>query len=289
MQITGPASGSGAGNVAYHLIANTSASRTGAIHVNPGGGVQYTYTVTQSAAGPPAPQISSVNNAANYASDAVSPGEIVTIFGQNLGPTPLVPLQITGGLLSNNLGGTQVLFDGVAAPMIYSLKTQVSAVVPFGVGGKSSTQVQVSSNGVMSAAVTMSVQDTTPAIFSIDASGLGQGAILNQDNSLNSSSVPAARGSVVAIYCTGGGVLSPAVIDGSVVGAALPRLNQPVSVTIGGVDSKVLYQGGVPGSIAGLVQINAQIPSTVTPGGKLPIVVKIGSVSSTAGVTIAVN
>ena len=52
-------------------------------------------------------------------------------------------LQVSNGTVTNSLAGTQVLFDGVAAPMIYTLKGQVSAVVPYAVAGKTSTQVQV--------------------------------------------------------------------------------------------------------------------------------------------------
>ena len=289
MQITGPASGVGNSNIAYHLIANTSAVRTGSIHVNAGGGIQLLYTVTQTAPGPPTPAITSVANAANYATDAISPGQIVTIFGQNMGPKPLVPLQISSGLLTTTLGGTQVLFDGTPVPMIYSLDSQVSAIAPYGLAGKSSTQVQVSYNGNASAGVTMPVQASTPAIFTADSSGLGPGAILNQDFSLNSSSLPAARGSVVAIYCTGGGAVSPAVADGSIVGTPLPQLTLPVSVTIGGLNADVQYSGLVPSSVAGLVQINAVVPANATVGPKIPIVVKIGNASSTAGVTIAVK
>jgi uncharacterized protein (TIGR03437 family) len=248
------------------------------------------YTVTQAAAGPPTPTIASVDNAANYSTGAVSPGEIITIFGQNMGPSTLAPLQVTGGALTTNLGGTQVLFDGVAAPMVYSVKTQVSAVAPYALAGKSSTQVQVSYNGMLSDPVTIPVQDTTPAIFTLDSSGLGPGAVLNQDFSVNTSAVPAARGSVVAIYCTGGGTMIPAVADGAIIGATLPRLTaQTVAVTIGGLDAKVNYAGGVPSSIAGLVQINAEVPAGVAVGSKVPITVKIGTVTSSAGVTIAVN
>jgi uncharacterized protein (TIGR03437 family) len=289
MQITGGANGTGTGNIAYHLIANTSAARTGTIRVNAGSGAPLVYTVTQAAPGPPAPIIASTNNAANYTTGSVSPGEIITIFGGNMGPASIVTLQVSNGLLATNLSGTQVLFDGVAAPMIYTVKTQVSAVAPYGLAGKSSTQVQVSYNGTLSDPVTIPVQETTPAIFTLDSSGLGPGAVLNQDFSVNTSAVPAARGSVVAIYCTGGGAMSPAVADGAIIGATLPRLTQTVAVTIGGFDAKVSYSGGVPSSIAGLTQINAEVPAGVTPGSKVPITVKIGGVTSSAGVTIAVK
>jgi uncharacterized protein (TIGR03437 family) len=290
MQIISGASGNGNGNISFHLIANTSATRTGNIHVNAGGGFQFLYTVTQAAASPAATTVAAVSNVGNYATDAVSPGEIVAIFGQNMGPpAPGVPLQISGGLLTTTLGGTQVLFDSVPAPIIFSRDTQVNAIVPYGVKGKTSTQVQVSYNGAISAAVTMPVQDTTPAILTLDQSGRGPGAILNQDFSINSSSLPAARGSIVAIYCTGGGTLNPAVADGAVLGAIVPRLQQSVSVTMGGVDAKVTYAGGVSQSVAGLVQVNAEVPASLTPDPKVPIVVTIGGVSSSAGVTVAVK
>jgi len=292
MHITGGASGSGSGNVGYQVDANPSDARTGIITVNAAPGVQVLYTVTQQAAGPPAPVLMSVNNAASYASDAVSPGEIVTLFGQNLGPKPLVPLQVSGGALTTILGGTQVLFDGVPAPMIYSFQTQVSAVVPYGLAGKTSTQVQVAYNNVSSNTVSMTVQPSTPAIFSLDSSGLGPGAILNQDYSINSTALPAARGSVVLIYCTGGGVTSPATADGVVVSATppLPQLaTQPVTVTIGGIIAPVTYAGAVPGSVAGLTQINAQVPPGVMPGNGIPVVVRVGAASSNASVTMSVK
>jgi uncharacterized protein (TIGR03437 family) len=289
MTLISGASGSGSGAVGYHVLANAGAARTGSIHVNTSPTTQLQFTVTQQAAAPPTPVLSSVDNAASYATDAVSPGEIVTLFGQNMGPTPLVPLQIVNGALTTTLGGTQVLFDGVAAPMIYSLQGQVSAVAPYGLAGKTSTQVQVKYNGAVSNTVTMPVQPSTPAIFSLDSSGLGPGAILNQDFSINSSALPAARGSVVSIYCTGGGVTNPATADGAVVGATLPQLTLPTTVTIGGLNATVSYAGGVPSSIAGLTQINAQVPAGVTPGTKIPVVVKIGDATSISGVTMAVN
>jgi uncharacterized protein (TIGR03437 family) len=290
LQLTAGGSGSGLGAIAYHVLANSSgAVRTGNIHVNASPTAKFTYTVTQAAAGPPLPTIAAVDNAANYAGSAVSPGEIVTLFGTNLGPTPLVPLQVTNGALTTTLGGTQVLFDGVAAPMIYSFSQQVSAVAPYSLAGKTSTQVQVAYNGATSAALTMAVQPSTPALFTLDASGLGPGAILNQDNSINSVSLPAARGSIVAIYCTGGGATTPATADGAVISAPPPRLALTVSVTIGGLDAPVSYSGAVPGSIAGLTQINAQVPAGITPGNTVPVIVKIGGVASTGGVTMAVK
>ena len=288
VHITGGAGGSGNGAVGYHVDANPSDARTGVITVG-SGPTQFAYTITQQASGPPAPVIVSVNNAANYSTGSVSPGEIITIFGQNLGPAAAVPLQLSNGALTTNLAGTQVLFDGVAAPMIFTFQSQVSAVAPYGLSGKPSTQVQLKYNGVISSGVTIPVQPSTPAVFSLDSTGLGPGAILNQDYSINSVALPAARGSIVSIYCTGGGTTNPATADGVVVGLPLPQLTLTATVSIGGVEAPVQYAGGVPGSVAGLTQINAQIPASLAPGNGIPIVIKIGGVSSSNGVTISVN
>ncbi len=288
IQITVGATGTGSGGISYHLLENTTAQRTGSIHVG-----ALTYTITQQAPAQAAPVLSSVGNAASYNTDAVSPGEIVALFGSNLGPASIVTLQVSNGVVINSLSGTQVLFDGVAAPMVYTLKGQVSAVVPYGVAGKTSTQVQVQYQGAVSNTVTKQVQAATPAIFSLDSTGVGPGAILNEDTSVNSTGNPAARGSVIALYCTGGGVTTPATAtDGLVIGVPAPKLTaQPpvaVKVTIGGVNAEVQYAGAVPGTIAGFTQINVKVPE-VTPGLALPVVVKIGDFASGSSVTVAVK
>jgi uncharacterized protein (TIGR03437 family) len=288
IQITGgAATGNGSGGVAFHIPANTGPSRAGNIHVGAA-----TLAVTQQAAPAPTPQLTAVANGASYVQGSVSPGEIVALFGVNLGPTPGVPLQLSadGKSITKTLGGVQVLFDGNAAPLTYASATQVNAVVPYGVAGASSTQVQVQYQGTVSNTINLSVEAATPGIFALDGSGTGGGAILNQDYSRNEIANPAPRGSVVMIYCTGGGVTSPASIDGAITGLQLPELvTSPVSVTIGGMTAPVSYSGGVPSSIAGLTQINAQVPNGVAPGQSLPVVVRIGNRQSQSGITITVQ
>jgi uncharacterized protein (TIGR03437 family) len=284
IQITVGASGTGSGGISYRLLDNTSAQRTGSIHVG-----ALIYTITQQAPPPPPVVLSSVANAANYNTDAVSPGEIVALFGSGMGPASIATLQVSNGTVTNTLAGTQVLFDGVAAPMIYSLNGQVSAVVPYAVAGKASTQVQVQYQGVVSNTVTMPVRAATPAIFSLDSTGVGPGAILNQDTSIDSTGNAAARLSVIALYCTGGGVTSPASADGAVIGGASFLLAQTPVVTIGGVNAVVKYAGAAPGSVAGLTQINVEVPAALAPALALPVIVKIGDFASTNGVTVAVK
>ena len=288
IQITFGTSGTGNGGITYRVLENTlPATRFGSIHV---GDLRYTITQMAPAAAPVL--LSKVTNAANYNADAVSPGEIVSLFGDNMGPAAIAITKaedISNGTFPNSLAGTQVLFDGVAAPVLFTLKGQVSVVVPYGVAGKSSTQVQVSYQNTASNTLTVAVQAATPAIFSLDASGVGPGAILNQDLLVNTTGNPAAPGAVIALYCTGGGVTAPATKDGEVVGLPLRYLTQTPVVTIGGVNASVKFAGAAYGAVAGLTQINVEVPAGITPALALPVIVKIGDFSSTGSVTVAVK
>jgi uncharacterized protein (TIGR03437 family) len=234
---------------------------------------------------------SGIVNAASYAGGRISPGEIVTIFGFFPGPATLVTLQLDSrGYVSTNLGGEQVLFDGVPAPMIYAVAGQVSAVVPYEVSGESSTQVQVSYQMQVSNPVTMTVAGVVPGVFTIDGSGHGQGAIVNQDGTVNSKSNPAAVGSTVFVYATGEGQTNPAGVDGKPDAAPLPQpITQPVTATVGGVAANVAYAGGVSGLVAGVLQVNVQIPQGVSSGDAVSIVLNVGGTTSQANVTLAIR
>jgi len=231
-----------------------------------------------------------IANAASYLGGIVAPGEIVTLFGRGFGPRDLASLRLDeNGRVATSLAGTRVLFDGIAAPMIYALRDQVSVVVPYGVAGKSVTGVQVEYNDWTTDVVRVPVLPSAPGIFALDASGQGPGAILNEDYSVNSAAKPAKRGSVVMIFATGEGETDPPGQDGVLAGLVLPKPVLPVSVTIGGAPAVVEYAGGAPGLVAGVLQVNARIPEGVTPGAAVPVVVKIGSASSQPGVTMAVE
>jgi len=60
----------------------------------------------------------SVVNGASFLSGPIAPGELIAIFGSGLGPSQGYGLEMTpdGHYLSTSLGGTHVLFDGMAAP-----------------------------------------------------------------------------------------------------------------------------------------------------------------------------
>ncbi len=243
-----------------------------------------------SGGGLPQPAIGGVTNSASYSSTAVSPGELVTIFGSNIGPASPAGLTLDGsGNLTTMIGGTQVLFDGIPAPMIYASSGQVNAVVPFEVSN-ATTQVQIVYGGQTSPAFPMSLAVATPGVFTSDGSGSGQAAALNQDYTLNSVDNPAAEGSVVTIYAEGAGQLNPTLADGSVVTANnLPQPVLPVSVLVNGQPATVLYAGGAPGFVAGLLQVNFQLPAGLPSGSSVPVVLQVGKIAGKQSLTIAVQ
>jgi uncharacterized protein (TIGR03437 family) len=235
------------------------------------------------------PGIAAVVSAASFTSSAIAPGELITIFGNSIGPSVPVGLVLDpSGKVATSLNGLTVSFDGNPAPLLYASAGQINAVVPFAVAGQSTTLMRVSAPGGAAFTATLPVSTAAPAMFA--ASAPGQGAILNGDLSANSPAHPAARGSWTSIYATGSGLLSPSVADGTIVSAAnLPLSVAPISVTIGGQAATVSYQGGAPGLVAGVMQINAQVPAGITPGPAVPVTISVGGTAGLNTVTMAVN
>ena len=220
-------------------------------------------------------------------SGPIAPGEVITLIGSGIGPaTSQQPL---GSPSSTVLAGTSLLFDGKPAPLLYAAPSQINAVVPFGISATTTTQLEVDSQGQAIARLLLSVATAVPAIFTLDSSGVGPGAILNQDSTVNSPSNPADKGSVVSVFASGTGQTDPPSTDGQTAGAIPPSILLPASVQIGGFDAQVLYAGGAPGLIAGVAQVNCLIPADAPSGPAVPIVLTVGPTSSQAGVTLAIK
>jgi|GEM_PF-3740854 len=257
---------------------------------DPDSGGPYTLTVEEHVG--PFMTSAGVVSSASFLGGAVAPGEILSFFGTDIGPDELAGLEFDqkSGLVSTQIGGTRILFDGQPAPMVFAFSGQSSAVAPFALFDQTETTIQIEKDGVLSNPVTMPVVSTKPSIFSINQSGMGPGAVLNQDFSLNGAGNPAAIGSVVQIFLSGGGQTNPPSTDGALAPSAVPlaELIASVTVTIGGQPAQVVYKGGAPGLINGLVQVNAVVAEG-TPAGNVELVVTVGGVASQPGVTVAVQ
>jgi uncharacterized protein (TIGR03437 family) len=234
------------------------------------------------------PAISAIVNSASFLEGAIAPGELVTIFGANLGPVTDEQGTVIADVVGNSIGNTQVLIGGSPAPILYASSTQINVIVPFGVTG-TTAQIEVMNQSQAIASAMVSVQAASPAIFSAKSTGGGQGAILNQDGSVNTHSNPASSGSVVSLFATGAGLTTPASADGFVTAAPYPTPNLPVSVTIDGANAEVVYAGAAPGLVAGVLQVNVIVPADTPAVSYNQVVLTIGDYSSPSAVTLTVH
>ncbi len=250
-----------------------------------------------------------VVNAANYASapDTLYPsanglagGSIASIFGTSLASTTQIaqgfPWPVT-------LGGASVTVYGIPVHLFYVSPGQIDFQVPSpssfppGVGDG----VLIAQGLVVSTSVGSSdpyLMDPVPAfgIFTTDASGCGQGAVLNVDSSggtsVNSSSNSVSPGEFISIYGTGLGLAYNAPPDGS------PAPSSPLASVAGGTGGTVFdldvaptsftgyWAGRAPG-LVGVDQVNIQVPDDVREGCAVPL--QNASDSMSQPVTIAIS
>ena len=229
---------------------------------------------------PAGPELRSVVNAASLQGGdeigAVAPGEIVTLLGNGFGSQP------------------SVNFDRAPAPVLYVSNCQINAVVPFSINpgnppftgpfSTSSTFVSVVAGGETIGPMELPVLAAAPGIFTVTGTGTGQAAAINQDGSINSASNPAPRGSIIAVYMTGTGALTPQIPDGS-LGPSTPPFPAPVlniNVGFGTLTASVVFAGQAPTLIAGVTQVNARIPLNAPTGPSVPLTIAAGVYFSNA-------
>jgi uncharacterized protein (TIGR03437 family) len=165
---------------------------------------------------------------------------------------------------------------------------QINAVVPYEIAGSTAVTVEIDGGGVHSAPWSVPVAPSVPGLFTQDGTGQNDGAILNQDSSLNTPRNPASRGSIVQIFLTGEGATNPPGVTGQVTGLDTKNPTQGVTVQIGGVDAKVVSATTAPDAIAGLFQVNAVVPAG-SPTGSVQVLVRIGNASSQSAATLSVQ
>jgi uncharacterized protein (TIGR03437 family) len=227
-------------------------------------------------------------NAGSFTSDSVvAPGSWIAIFGNNLADSATPASSIP---LPTQLGNAQVQIGGVYVPLNYVSSGQINAQVPYSLLANQQPQIQVTHGGAQSDNLTVTIADTQPAIFTADSSGTGQGAILNfPAGTLVDSGNPTQAGQIIEIYCTGLGPTTPAVA----LGAASPSsplaiVNNPVTVTIGGVQANVSFHGLTPQTV-GLYQLNVTVPAGVPSGDAIPVIITVNGKSSPPSVTMAIQ
>jgi len=229
-----------------------------------------------------------VMNGASFRSGPIAPGAIVSLFGSGIGPAATATGKLNAaGRLDADLQGTQVRFNGVAAPLFYANSGQINLQVPYTVSGLGETEIEIVQAGRLRARLSVPVAAAMPGVFTTQ-NGVGQVAAVNEDGTLNSSGNPAARGSIVTLYATGEGQTAPGGREGYPAAAPLPLPLLGVEAMVGTSRAEVLWAGAAPG-FAGLLQVNLRLPGVFTPPGVRPLTLSVGGVASQAGVTIAVR
>jgi uncharacterized protein (TIGR03437 family) len=209
-----------------------------------------------------APSIGSIVNAASAAGGAIAPGELVTIRGS------LFAYQCRYCASPDTSNPLTVYLNGAAAKVLSATTSQVLVAVPTELAGQDSVTLELR-DGNQSATVGIPLAPAAPGIFTLDSSGQGQAAALNADNSINSATNPARRGSVVQLFLTGSGT-------------------GPVTVTLGGVPAQTTFAGQAPGAVDGLYQVNVVVPPALA-SSSVPLLVTTCTTHIQNQVTLAVE
>ena len=206
----------------------------------------------------PGPSLLSVANSGSgeYAS-SLGPIELVTLYGAGIGPATPLGGQVEGGIYTKSLGGYQVTFNGVAAPLLYADSGQLNAVLPRLVTGSVHLQV-VTPSGTVDGPVATSTYTSVPGVFQVN----GLAAALNQDASVNSPSNPAKGGTIVSVFVNAdSGVYWP---DGSLAPLEIYDASTTVWVLGSSRSLEVLFAGPAPGIVNGVMQVNFRLPGNLT-------------------------
>ena len=131
-----------------------------------------------------------------------------------LGLLELIRNQAENGCIGTELSGTAVSFNGIAAPILYTSATQVSAIVPYAMTG-TRAQVTVTYQGKASGMFPVDVAPSSPSLFTFNQTGAGQATAVNEvDGTVNTATNPVKIGAYVSLYATGEGETAPAGVDG---------------------------------------------------------------------------
>ena len=253
----------------------------------------FSITITGTVTGPPAIGPNSIVSTSSFLPGLVAPGDQISVFGVNLGPTTGVRSDPTT-TLPTTVSGTTVTFDGVAAPIYYVSDSVVAVQAPTSLTTGGLTSVQVVSSAGTTSAVKLIASTANPGVFTYQTGGGGQAKAFNQDGTPNGdgsilgTDKPAAAGSFISVYATGLGAVAPAVASGTVTPSSpLSPTVAPVTAYIAGRAATVTFAGLAPGLI-GTYQVNILVPLTA-PSGADRLVLYANGIGSQTGATIQVK
>ena len=227
-------------------------------------------------------QLACIGSAASWDNTAVSPGEIVSLFGSGLGPATGTQAQLdAAGKFPAEAADVQVTFNGTPSPLLYVQDSQINAIAPWSLQAGQQAEVCVVYNGTATNCLHAAVAAAHHGVFTVAPY---MAAALDQDGTLNSASNPAKVGAVVSIFATGLGAIDPLPPNGSIVGLPLPVDVLPVSMSTisatqgANIPITVDYAGPAPFEVAGVSQINFRVDANV--GGLYATFLYVGASGS---------
>jgi uncharacterized protein (TIGR03437 family) len=221
---------------------------------------------------PPA-RVTAVVHAATF-EPKVSPGCVISIFLENVEVTGATAQSVP---LPTELAGLQVRVNGSPIPLfgVFGPQRQINAQLPYLPPGPATMEIR--SGSVTTAPFSFTVTAAAPGIVVF---GTNRAVVVNQDGTVNTAENPAQRGSVVTVYMTGQGAVTPTVAAGAASpGDPLALPAAPATARIGSMEAAIRFIGLTPGGV-GLLQANLEVPN-VDPG-TYPVTVTIGGETSNA-------
>ncbi len=249
---------------------------------------------------PTAPSIDHIISASGYGGfHAAAPGSWIEIYGTNLAfnRRTWTTADFQGAKAPTALDNVSVTIGGQPAYVYYISGTQISALVPMGVGTGQQPVVVKNAAG-QTAAFNITVNATEPGLLaptSFNISGTPYVVALATDLTtfiLPPGAIPgitserAKPGQTIVLYGIGFGPVSPAAQDGQIVSQS-STLATPLQVSIGGQPAQVTYQGLVQGDV-GLYQFNVVVPQ-VPAGDKVPLTFTLGGTPGTQTLYVAIG
>lgn len=233
-------------------------------------------------------------NAANFQTAILAPGTIASMYpaGGTFAASEAVANTVP---LPTVLADTEVQFNDVPIPLYYAGPGQINYLVPMNAptSGRAEIVVLRKSTGQVVAAAPVQMGTVAPGFFTATATGRGQVAALNQDNTVNGPTNAIPRGQVIQMYGTGLGFVAGAPPDGTPTPSDRLYEGEKPDVFLNGLPvpaANVLFSGLAPGFV-GVWQLNVRVPDNVPPGNAISVLVRLRSVPSQnqLGTTIAVR
>jgi uncharacterized protein (TIGR03437 family) len=233
-------------------------------------------------------------NGASFLVRPLAPGVIASIWplGNQFGADTKAFTDLPNPLpMPTELADLQVLVNDVASPLFYVSPGQINMMVPTSAPTTGTAEFQVvrKSTGQILASATIPMNVAAPGLFTANFNGTGQVMALNEDNTVNTPTNAAARGSIVQLFGTGQGLVSGAPADGDVPQGQVPTSETPRVIVgtfyvddpaaTGEPGNHITYSGLAPG-LVGVWQINVKIPMSVAPANNVVVVVTFKGLNS---------